>query len=439
MIGEKLWYAISFLSEALTVWLYFDYLFPRKKRSDVISLTFATGYIVLYFISQLNNTTFNAITCCIVNYTLIRFNYQCNKKNAILHVGFLCFVMTCAEILSILVNGVRASRFEFAAHTNDLYSLILLTILSKMLYLAFSVLGSRIFAPKKHNSSEPHFMVLFCCLPIISAFIAVFTVYYGMSLGATAKDGVMMLVTVLSLLVVNLISLVLYDYFAKANEEYLTLQLSIQKEQADIAYYEVLQEQYENQRILVHDIKKHLGIIEALARQGCSTEIEEYISGLNVSFDPTKQAKLCTDSILNLLLIHFRNECKEAGVDFQCDVRENISEFMEASSVTTLYGNLLSNALESAAHSKEKRVELSVSWHTMQSVVVISVINTCDTAPIPNGHGYFDTSKKDKSVHGVGLRSIERIVKKYHGIATMYYNRDEKQFHHVIQFPGEQS
>ncbi len=436
MIGENFWYAISFLSEALTVWLYFDYLFPRKKRPYVITLTFAVGYVALTFISRLNNTTLNAITCCIVNYTLIRFNYQCNKKSALLHIAFLCFIMTGAEILSILVNGVRVPKFEFAAHTNDLYSLIVLTILSKILYLAFSVLGSRFIAPKKYISSEPHFMVLFCSLPIISACIAIFTVYYGMSSGATAKDGVMMLVTVLSLLVVNLIFLVLYNYIAQANEDYLTLQLSIQKEQADIVYYEALQEQYENQRILVHDIKKHLGVIDALAKQGGATAIESYVSELNISFAPSKQAKLCTDSILNLLLLHFRDECREAGVDFQCDVRENISKFMDASSVTTLYGNLLSNALESAACSKEKQIELSVTWHTMQSVVVISVENTCDIVPVPDGHGGFYTSKKDKNVHGVGLRSIERIVKKYHGIATMYYSVEEKRFHHVIQFSG---
>ena len=121
---------------------------------------------------------------------------------------------------------------------------------------------------------------------------------------------------------------------------------------------------------------------------------------------------------------------------FHCDVRENISTFMDASSVTTLYGNLLSNALESAVHSKEKQIELSVTWHTMQSVVVISVVNSCDIVPVSDGNGGFYTSKKDKSVHGVGLRSIERIVKKYHGIATMYYDDDAKQFHHVIQFSG---
>ena len=50
-------------------------------------------------------------------------------------------------------------------------------------------------------------------------------------------------------------------------------------------------------------------------------------------------------------------------------------------------------------------------------------------------NGGFRTKKTDRFLHGVGLRSISRIVAKYHGVATMYYDPENKQFHHVIQFP----
>lgn len=434
MIGEKACYAVVFISEALTGWLYLDYIFARKKSNMILSLSFLVGYTILFTLSALGNTTLNAAACCAANYILIDLNYQCSKKAALLHTAFLCFIMTGSEILVLLIFNLFG--YEFSAHTYNFHILFTQILLSKLLYLIIAIIGSRIVPPPKSRNGEPHFVIFFCSLPILSAFIAILTVYLGMTSGFTEESGLMMLITIFTLLIVNLIFLALYNYMTKASENYLTLQLSIQKEQADIAYYEAIQEQFENQRILVHDIKKHLGIIDALAKQGGSTEIEAYVSELNASLAPSTQAKLCTDSILNLLLLHFRDECKEAGVGFHCDVRENISTFMDASSVTTLYGNLLSNALESAVHSKEKQIELSVTWHTMQSVVVISVVNSCDIVPVSDGNGGFYTSKKDKSVHGVGLRSIERIVKKYHGIATMYYDDDAKQFHHVIQFSG---
>lgn len=135
------------------------------------------------------------------------------------------------------------------------------------------------------------------------------------------------------------------------------------------------------------------------------------------------------------MLLRFRDDCKERNVKFYYDVRENISAFMDASSTTTLYGNLLSNALEAASSSTEKQIELSAKKNAMQSVIVISVVNSCDIAPEPDGHGGFHTRKAEQVFHGIGLRSIDRIVKKYGGISTMYYDSKKKQFHHIIQFP----
>lgn len=374
----------------------------------------------------------NAAFFCVVNYVVIKCNFRCSEKAALLHTALLCFFMTGSEILVALVFNVFG--FGFSADKSNVWVLFMQILLGNLVYLVFAALGSRMFSSHRDQRNEPRLMALFCSLPVLSAFIAILSVYLATTTGVSTESGVMMLITIVALLCVNLVFLVLYNYIEKANDEYLTLQLSLQKEQADIAYYKALQEQFESQRILVHDIKKHLGVIDALAKQSGTVDIEKYVSELNVSLVPTSQARLCTDSILNLVLLRFRNACKEAGVFFRCDVRENISAFMDASSVTTLYGNLLSNALESAVASDEKQIELSATWNAEHTVVIISVINSCTVAPTPDGSGSFHTSKENKHFHGVGLRSIERIVKKYHGNAAMYYDSTTKQFHHVIQF-----
>ncbi len=433
MISENICYATLFVAEALTAWLYLEYLFRKKKSSFFLIFSFSIGYSLLFAVSLLDNTTLNAIFFCFVNFVLVEWNYQCNARTALLHTAFLCFIMVGAEILVALL--ISLFGYEFAAYTYNFRVMVVLVILSKLLYLMFSVIGSRIFAPHKHTNEEPQFMVLFCSLPILSAAIAIVTVYLGMTAGITGTVGVMTIMIIVTLLIVNLVILALYNYLQKTNEEYLALQLSIQKEQADTTYYQALQEQFENHRILVHDIKKHLTTIGAIAKQSGSIEIEKYISSIYDTLSLSMQAKLCSDPILNLILLRFREDCAEKKVVFHCDVREKISTFMDASSITTLYGNLLSNSLEAASYSVEKQVELSVTRNNLQSVIIISVVNSCDAAPVSDGHGGFHTKKLDKTVHGVGLRSIDRIVKKYKGIATMYYDSAQRQFHHIIQIP----
>lgn len=432
MMGQTICYAALFAAEGATAWLYLEYLFSRKQnRWHAVS--FVMGYAVLFAVSFWDNTTVNAVAFSVVNYALIVSNYQCGTKAALLHTAFLCFIMVGAEILVALL--ISLFGYEFSAYTYNFRVMVVLVILSKLLYLVFSVIGSRVFIPHGHTYEEPKRMVLFCTLPLLSAAIATVTVYLGMRAGTTGTDGILMILLVVTLFIFNLIVLVLYNYSQKANEEHLRLQLSIQKEQADTTYYQALQEQVESQRILVHDMKRHLGTIDALARQSGDTKVTAYVASLNTAFASTDQAKLCTEPILNLILLRFRDDCKAQGVTFHCDVRENISAFMDASSITALYGNLLSNALEAAAASSDRQIELSGTRNALQSVIVISVTNACDSAPTPNGRGGFYTRKADPVLHGVGLRSIERVVRKYKGVSTMYYDPEKKQFHHIIQFP----
>lgn len=432
MIAERICFSLLYVVEALIAWLYLEYLFNKRIARHLI-FSFFIGYTFLFVFSLFDNTTINAISFCIVNFFLIKHNYQCNTKIALLHTAFLCFIMIGAEIIVALFISLYG--YEFSSYTYNFSIMVLLIILSKLLYLLFSTIGSRIFAPHKCAIEEPKRMIIFCGLPLISSILAIVIVYIGMNAGISGTIGIMTIIIVVTLLIVNLMFLALYNDLQNANEEYLALQLSIQREKADIAYYSALQEQFENQRIMIHDIKKHLGTIDALAKQNGSAEIESYISELQNTFTPSNQAKLCTDPILNLLLLRFRDECRAQNVQFYCDVRENSSVFLDASSVTTLYGNLLSNAMEAAEVSSGKQIELSVIRNTAQSVIVISVINSCDDPPVPDRGGGFHTRKADQLLHGVGLRSIERIVSRYHGISTMYFDSDNKQFHHIIQFP----
>ncbi len=54
------------------------------------------------------------------------------------------------------------------------------------------------------------------------------------------------------------------QYHQKKNEEFTQMQLLLQQESDSTEYYEMLRLQNENQRILIHDIKKHLQSVAML-------------------------------------------------------------------------------------------------------------------------------------------------------------------------------
>ena len=99
MMDEKLCYAIAFLSEALTAWLYLDYVFDRKRNTVSLACFFIFGYAFLFYISGYENTNMNATLFCVINYIVIKRNFRCSEKAALLHTAFLCFLMAGSELM----------------------------------------------------------------------------------------------------------------------------------------------------------------------------------------------------------------------------------------------------------------------------------------------------------------------------------------------------
>lgn len=431
-MGEHISYLFVYLAEAVIAWLYVDYLFQRKKSPFVLRLTFSAGYIILYFVGWAEIVIINAVVFFIVNWLLLLGNYHCKIRSAIFHSAFLTSAMAITESIAALC--ISAFRFSLDAYANNLSVLIVMTVISKFVYFALTVVASVFFSRNKSEQQEPSLMGLLCSLPILSVGISAVVIYIGAYSEMSASVKILMVTIVLTLLAVNLIFMLLYNQMQQLHADHLTMQLSLQREEADTAYYQALREQSEAQRILIHDIRNHLSTIDALARTDGSEAISDYIAKLDKTLLPQQHSRMCSDPILNLVLLQFRERCQKQNIVFQCDVRENCLTTLDAPSITTLYGNLLSNAIESAENSTDRIIELSVTRSEEQEIVIISVVNSCDIAPIPDSDGRFHTRKRDRNVHGVGLKSIQRIVDRHNGVSTMYYDSESKRFHHVVQF-----
>jgi len=432
-MAKNICFALLFLGEALIAWLYLEQLFERRKKFGTISAVFAAGYFILFAASFADNTALNVLSFFVVNYILIRVTYRCGTKIALVHAAFLSFLMTIAEILIALL--ISLFGHEFAAYTYDFSVMVALVVMSKMLYLAMALICARIFKPHKQSVSEPRRMGLYFMMPMLSTLLGIAMIYIGSQAQMTPATGLLIAVNVFSLLAVNLIFLVLYNQFQRVSDEHLALQLSRQKEKADASHYQFLQEQYENQRIMIHDIRNHMNVIGSMAKEANAEGIEDYLSRMDALLHPTAQAKLCSDPILNVILLEISDKCQSKGIELQCDVRAVSNHFLDAPSTTALYGNLLSNALEAAELSADKYIEFSIACNSTQSAIIVSVINSCDAVPETGADGILTTRKKDRIMHGIGLKSIERIINKHQGISSIYYDEINHRFHHIIHFP----
>lgn len=433
MMPETISFAVLYFVEACIACVYLDYLFDRKRKVWLYILSFALGYGALFGISQFDLTALNAIGFTLVNFLLIIFNYRCGIKTALIHGAFLCFLVMTAEILVSLV--ITLFGYSYSECTRNFAVMLTLFVWSKMLYMVFATIGALVFSPHKRETAEPGAMLLFCTLPISSVAATAAITYIGMRAGVNHVTTVIITIAVTVLLLMNLLFLSIYNHIQRINREHMALQLALQRDQADAAHYQALQVQFENQRILVHDIKNHLRTIDALALQGNTGEISAYIRQLDASLQAVPQARMCNEPILNMLLLRFHEDCQKEDIALQCDIRDHSLTFMDTADITTLFGNLLTNAFEAAYASSERRITLSVRRNIAQPSVVITLDNSCDQPPETDTEGNYVTRKKDRIRHGVGLKSIHRVVRKYGGIETMQYDTQSLRFCHIIRFP----
>ena len=85
----------------------------------------------------------------------------------------------------------------------------------------------------------------------------------------------------------------------------------------------------------------------------------------------------------------------------------------------------MDNALTAAEKSREKHILLETTVRNSYSVIIIS--NSCDQRPEAR-EAHLLTTKEEKHLHGFGLKSVKKTLKKYQGD----YSWDYYESRHVF-------
>lgn len=421
--------ALLYAFTALTTWLCLERCFGRERPLIAVLGAYLVCYGALFGISLLGSAVIDfaafALTCA----ALVRFCHRRDAKTTALCAAVLTAAMLFSEAA---VWGVFAL---FVPPADGALYAAALDAISRLLYFLLTFASASIFSPRAEARGAEQNSRLFVALPSVCIVVSAASVFFGFGGDTNGTGGTMTVLFILSLLFMNILLLMQHERMRRTNAEYTALQLSIQQETSDLSYYRTLQEKYSDERILVHDIKNHFRAIEGLAAESRADEVVKYISGLEDGFLPASPVQVSVDPILNAILIRYETECEARGIDLRLELDEGGRSFLDATSTTMLFGNLLSNALEASESSTEKWIELSTRYDEEQRSCTIIIVNSCDTVPERSDRAGYVSNKRDRRLHGVGLKSISRVVQSYNGIDKMYYDEAGRSFHHIIQFP----
>jgi sensor histidine kinase regulating citrate/malate metabolism len=286
---------------------------------------------------------------------------------------------------------------------------------------------------KKTEQQFDNSIFFLMVIPITTIFIMLTFVSISDHYALTPLFNWMISLAAVLLLVSNLVVFGINQYNQNKSREYTEMQLLLQRESNFIEYYKMILSQNENQSILIHDIKKHLQSIELLNEQNDREKIRAYIRQLLLSSDLKEVSRICDHEFLNAILCRYQKQCEDKHISFIADIRSGTNNFLSDNELTSLYCNLLENAIEAINNIENPYIEINSTKKDNTPFVIITVINSCLVNPFSaEDKSSLISHKTDKQKHGFGIKSIQKIVKKYHGDMQMYYNSDSLTFHTII-------
>lgn len=416
-------YGITYFFEQFISYQYFNNKFEQKRNKKIIFLIYLSSFLFQFVVSFFNAPYSNLIAFFLSNLFVSMFCFDIKWKQSIFNVFLLTAIMISTELLAMYSFTVLLKIDLLECKDNDLI-LFIETVSTKTLYFLVANLFSK-FAQKETKELKDYSIFLFI-LPATSVITTASFAYLSFKLEIDYTTNVLFVVLCLILLLSNIIIFLIHEKIIDTLTVNTELQLEKQKEKINREYYKKLEQQYDSSSILIHDIKRILANIKTLSLTENNENISEYINSIYHGYEIQSLQQYSKNKLANIIISRYASLCQDNNIDFNIDIRDIDFSFIPESDLTALLDNLLENSYEASKISSKKEINLIIDRRN-EKYMIIKISNYSESSPKIKGNTII-TSKENKMFHGIGTKSIERIVKRYDGNIKCNYSEDEHIF-----------
>ena len=200
-------------------------------------------------------------------------------------------------------------------------------------------------------------------------------------------------------------------------------------------------EEIEEMKRMRHNVHHHLNVIGILNQEGKQNEITEYLSRYVKVYAKLETKKLSGYMILDSVLRYYLREMEEEQIPVKTHFGIGSSYDFDPTDITALFGNCLENAIEEQRRLPTAERFVDIDIQTDGQMLLICMKNKCVDGIDMKG-AFADwkkfSSSKRRGENGEGLRSIDRIARKYSGSARFQKSGGLFVMHVVLRIPQEQ-
>lgn len=414
---------VSCLVWAFEMLIHYIFLSRIAQRRMSVAKALLVGLILFEFCSGVNlvfhnNVALNTVCVSLARILFALLCFDAKPLSATLFSIILGAIDFALELMVIF--GISALlHINAFAYNSSLPLLVVELTTSKSLFFLLCLILSSLF---QTDGRGIRFPVSLFFMPL-SVHLCLWIFWYVCTQdSATALIQTLLGVASVLLFCSMVLLYIVYQRQIESERDHIRIKSEYDRLQTEKAYYDILDQQNQQLMIYAHDAKNHLAAIQALNE---NPVIDGYLSKMSDQLKTYSKNCHSGNMMLDVMMNKYVLESQRRGVAFRYDVKEgNLSQLADMDLVAVL-GNLMDNALRSAAASQARAVTLETTRRNGYSILIIT--NSCDTPPTAR-LGRLVTSKADRNLHGFGLKSVLNTLTRYQGDYSWEYDEGRRLF-----------
>jgi sensor histidine kinase YesM len=170
---------------------------------------------------------------------------------------------------------------------------------------------------------------------------------------------------------------------------------------------------------LYHDMKNHMICISNLNNP---KELEKYIKNINIELRGMDNSFNTGNRIIDIIMSEKKAICIEKDIKFESFLDFSKLDFIDMTDMCIIFSNALDNAIQACDRISDlsilKYISIKVTY--VNSFCIINIENS-KVNDIVKKNTAIITDKKDKFMHGIGIKNIKNTVKKYDGEVSINF------------------
>lgn len=383
----------------------------NRRRIFVYSLI---GALIIVCINTIKIVSFISSLMFMIMYIIIQWLiYGEQKKRAVFLVFLYGMTITAVEFVVIYVALFLTHQRTIEEQSPTRY---IGMVISKVILVAVIMIIDKIVS-KRRIISGKYAAIIGCVAFFI--FASNFSIIY---LGLKQQDSNVALISTI-FFVADMILGVLLLYFilklADSYEKQKNIELVEMQNRMLSKSLEDTERAFDLWRESIHNYKNNIITLAQLTEQGKTAEVKEYLKDEIQQLGIKMNYAMTGNKVIDAVLATKKNSAEHKGINFYANGNIPDKCVIDDIDFTNIIGNLLDNAIEAAE--KVENGNVSIVIKPQKKFIIIKVKNSYDG----NKNNELKTTKKDKEYHGIGLKSIKRIVEKYQGEFELEFKEKE--------------